>query len=483
MISQLFGRGRLGSDLLTTLVGGVVVAISVLVLYGLIARAMGTEALGDFLLVRRTAFALMGVLLVGMNIGLPFYVAGGNGQAYSSTALAIWLLLTVPLIGLVSWVLSTGWIFGFPTYLILPFFAFTCAYALQFLAYGLLRGRLNMRGAALLSFVGTGLIPIGVFLILKERSVPRLLLFTGLAALVSSGLVYLRQVLSVGGRLPQLEKTRQLLSYGGQRIAGFAAEFVVLAAVPLLILSSSSRTDVAYVNSGISLVRLFITAIAPLGIVLLPRIARARAQGNSARIDFGLDILTKATLLVGAPLALLLGMNSAAILRVWLGAGNEPGAWVLQTILVAFPFYLLVVLLRSPIDAASTRGYNTLVYGLAALALLITFYSLELVGMTSVQRGVISFVTAQVTGAVASLYLGYRFYRINIINPRYLASVLVMLSIATVLLRAIQSVLVGPAALLVGGAALAVMLGLYFVTSKSDWVVGFRSLAAVMFKP
>lgn len=468
----------MGSDLLTTLVSGVAVALGVLVLYGLIARVMGTEALGDYLLVRRTAFALMGVLLVGMNIGLPFYIAGGTGHAYTTTALVIWLVLTVPLIGLVSWILSTGQITGFPTYLILPFFAFTSAYALQFLTYGLLRGRLDMRGAALLQLVGTGLIPIAVFLILRERSVPRLLLFTGLAALTTSGLVYLRLVL-LAGSLPQMDKIRQLLSYGGQRIAGFAAEFVVLGAVPLLILSRSGRTDVAYVNSGISLLRLFITAVAPLGVVLLPRIARARAQGNSARIDFGLDVLTKATLLVGAPLALLLGMNSATILRVWLGAGNEPGTWILQTILVALPFYLLVVLLRTPIDAASSRGYNTLVYGLAALALLITFYSLELVGMRSVQRGVISFVIAQVTGAVASLYLGYRFYRINIINPRYLVSVLLMLSIATVLLHAIQSVLVGTAALLGGGAALVVMLGLYFVTSKSDWVVGLRSLVRV----
>ncbi|MCH7496450.1 MAG: hypothetical protein IH971_01175, partial [Candidatus Marinimicrobia bacterium] len=107
MSSQLFGRGRLGSDLLTTLVSGVAVALGVLVLYGLIARVMGTEALGDYLLVRRTAFALMGVLLVGMNIGLPFYIAGGTGHAYTTTALVIWLVLTVPLIGLVSWILST----------------------------------------------------------------------------------------------------------------------------------------------------------------------------------------------------------------------------------------------------------------------------------------------------------------------------------------------------------------------------------------
>ncbi len=469
------GRGTLRGDLLTTLVSSVAVFVGVLVLYGLIARVMGTEALGEFLLVRRTAFTLMGVFLIGMHLGLPYFVAKDGNHAYGLSALLIFALLTVPLIALASRAISVGLLTGFPTYLALPFFVFTSAYAVQFLAFALLRGRLNIWGANLVQLLGTGLIPIAAFLLLRERSVPLLLRTMGVATVAMSALVYLLNV-DWRGRALELRKAWELLSYGGRRLVGFASEFVLLGGVPLLILGGSSKSDVAYVNSGISLVRLFLVAVGPLGVVLLPRISRAIDQGKTARIAVGLEVLAKSVLLMGVPLALLLSMNSPAILRVWLGAGNEAGVEVLRLIVLALPFYLLIVVLRAPIDAASRRGYNSVVYGSAALSLLALFFGLRALGVPTLDSGILSFVGAHVTGAAGSLYFARKFYGLSLFSSWYLLTLLAVLAFSLVLLYSIRAVVPGPASLVVGAVALGAMLSLYFARSQSDWVADLRSL-------
>ena len=473
--SRLFASGTLGGDFLITLASGVALIAGVLILYGLIARVMGIEALGEFLLVRRTAFSLMGVLLIGMNIGLPYYTAQGGGQEYGATALAVFLLLSLPLIGVSTWALSSGKITGFPENLSLPFAIFTSAYAMQLLTFGLLRGQMKIWGANILQLIGTGLIPLGAFLLVKDQKVPDLIISMGIATLVMSSLVYL-SLMRLGGNTWKPEKARQLLSYGGQRLPGFAAEFVVLGGVPLLILGSSGRTEVAYVIAGISLVRLFLVAVGPLGVVLLPRISRATVQGNLALIAQGLEALTRTTFMVGIPLALLLSMNGSTILQIWLGADNETGAWVIRSIVLSLPFYLLIVLLRSPIDAASVKGYNTVVYGLAAVSLLGTFYGLRAIGIATLEAGIASFVVAHVAGAAASLYFAHRFYGINIMKPWYLLTVIGVLGGSSAAFYSIRAAVPGPISLLWSTLALVAILAFYFTRSRSDWVVGLRAM-------
>ena len=178
-------------DLFITMLNGIGVIAGVLVLYGLIARIMGLEALGEFLLVRRTTFELLGVFLVGINLGLPYYISKGEDRAYGVAAMLLFMPLTIPLIGLVAAALYLGVLSGFPHELALPFFIFSFGYALQLLAYALLRGYLNMLGANLLQLTGTGIIPIIVFVLFHDKGVTPLPVAMGLGTIILSATVYL----------------------------------------------------------------------------------------------------------------------------------------------------------------------------------------------------------------------------------------------------------------------------------------------------
>ena len=458
-----------------TMLNGLAIITGVFVLNGLISRSLGIDALGEFLLVRRTALTILGVFLLGMSIGLPYYIAQGEDKSYGASGLMLFMILTVPFIGLVSAALRRGVLSGFPPEFALPFFLFTAAYALQALAYGLLRGHLNMLGANLLQLLGTGLIPIGAFILFRDQGIVPILLATGVGTFFVSGFVYFRKM-GLGYYALDRSKTQRLLTYGIQRVPSFLAQFILLAGVPLLILPDSSKAEIAYFISGLSLLRLFLVVVGPLGIILLPWLSKAMTAGEEAPMAQNLDVLGKAVLLIAVPLALFLSMNSSIILTIWLGSGSEAGARIVQLVVLALPFYLLMEVLRSPIDAGSTKGYNSVIYGLAALALLIFFYGLKNLGLASVAAGVISFIAAQVTAAVASLYYSHKFYGINVLSPGYLLTILGAMAFSSLFFYVVGAFASGLGAFLIGGTALVSASGLYFARARSEWVVELRSL-------
>ncbi len=468
---------RLGikGDLAVTFINGLGLITGILILYGLIARIMGLEALGEFLLVRRTAFSLMNVLLLGMNIGLPFYISRGGDNTYGTSALLLFGLLTVPLVSVAAVALDLGILSGFPPELALPFFIFTTAYTFQALTYGLLRGHLNILGANLLQLLGTGIIPISIFFIVYDLGMPLIFVTIGLGTVTLSAVAYFVKM-GRGYYTVDWQNMWQLLTYSIRRVPTFVADFILIAGVPLLIVSEVSKAEIAYVNSGISLIRLFLIMVYPLNLVLLPRVSKALAAGKKAPVSRNLEVLCKTVLLIGIPLAALLSVNGSVILEVWLGSGSTTGIRAVQLIVLALPFYLLMEVLRSPIDAASSRAYNSLAHGAAALALLITFYGLKTAGMAGIEAGVISFVVGYLTVAAASLYYTHKIYRISILCPSYLLTVAGITGCFLLLHYSIDAVLPEFWSFLVSGVVLMIALGLYLTKSRSGWVAGLRLL-------
>ena len=48
-------------------------------------------------------------------------------------------------------------------------------------------------------------------------------------------------------------------------------------------------------------------------------------------------------------------------MNLWLGEISDRGAWIVKTLLLFMPFYLFIDILRSPIDAMSEKGINSIV--------------------------------------------------------------------------------------------------------------------------
>jgi len=85
------------ADLMVTLLNGLVVIGGVFILNGLIARLYGLETLGEFLLVKRTLSSVIGILLIGMNVGLPNFLSQKFNKSYGDNTFFIFWLITIPL--------------------------------------------------------------------------------------------------------------------------------------------------------------------------------------------------------------------------------------------------------------------------------------------------------------------------------------------------------------------------------------------------
>ena len=83
------------------------------------------------------------------------------------------------------------------------------------------------------------------------------------------------------------------------------------------------------------------------------------------------------------------------------------------------------------------------------------------------------------TGAVGGLYYTYKFYGINILSPWYLITVLGVVAFSFIIVCSINALVSGLLSLLLGGIALLLTLGLFFLKSRSAWIVDFRSLVTI----
>ena len=108
--SLLEKRLSLKADFLVTGLNGIGTVVGIFIVSGYLARTLGLEALGEYLFVRRIVTAALGVLLLGMNVALPALIARNESSGYGDVAFAVFQLGTLPLIVLLTFVVTEGFI-------------------------------------------------------------------------------------------------------------------------------------------------------------------------------------------------------------------------------------------------------------------------------------------------------------------------------------------------------------------------------------
>src|SRR5260370_16283148 len=168
-----------------------------LLTYKLAAHYLGKTGFAEYAVARRTISILYPIVLLGLGVGLPRYVAmaAGRGDEESKARYLGATLWCVGAAALVCVVLLSAFgsslaflFFGSREYvsLIAPLSLVVAASALHATAYSYFRGILNMRAANLLQFVNFGLMPLAVFLF-YSKSVESLLTALGISSLAVAG--------------------------------------------------------------------------------------------------------------------------------------------------------------------------------------------------------------------------------------------------------------------------------------------------------
>jgi O-antigen/teichoic acid export membrane protein len=379
-------RPSLTADLAATSVTQALTLVLSAASLAILSRRLGELDLGLYTLERRAMALVQPLVLVGLTVATPRYVALSLGRedrregGYALTGLTLVIalagLLALPALAFpqpaaILFLGDAG-----HTALARALAGFVFATAVYQVVYSVFRGYLRMGRAN-----GLELTVVGVLPCLLAAGGPldlvafMWLLNAGIAAAVVVALASAPGVLRPAARRVRgalRQRTRRLLRYGFARTPGDAAIVGVFSLAPIAVVHSAGAVEAGYTSVVQSTVSLVAAAAVPLGVVLLPRAAAAAGAGSVDR-DRSYGVLAHATVDVGLILTGVAFVASPLLVRLWLP--SAPGAVVTaqQIAVLGIAGYVFYIVFRSYLDAVDTRPLSSIPalagFGLIALLL------------------------------------------------------------------------------------------------------------------
>ena len=284
-----------------------------------------------------------------------------------------------------------------------------------------------MLGASINSFIGSILIPVVFFLIYRDLSI--ILIFIGCSVMLLSVIVYILREKNIFKIHINFNEIKNLFKYGIERILSFLSQFFLLAGIPLLLYNEISKTSLAYLNSSISLIRLSLVIIGPIGFIILPRVSKMVANSNKGELETKIRIILSLIFFIGIIGMALMLFYGPIILKFWLGDISREGAIISRLIAFSIPLFMVTGILRSIIDSVSERGYNSIIYLGSAIILIVGYFSLTLFGVSNIVAGIIGFNLGYTVSGVLSIIFVKSILKIKLIPIQLLITLVVQIAV------------------------------------------------------
>jgi O-antigen/teichoic acid export membrane protein len=359
-------------DLGLTAVTEFTVLVAAILLVSIFGRILGAAALGEYLLLRRVVSWLQGVVQLGLGTALTRYVAhavhkqDGTPKVYFLITLGISLLATMTL-GITFWCLKpiiARLLFGSVAmrHLIMPLTLMLFGLAMHAAVYGYYRGYLSMHLANGVEFCNLAVAPLlSITLLSRTQSVAAIVNLIGIVMCLFSTMFALPIfLLKVKNTVVDLRlRAAEMLNYALPRFVGDVSLGGLMALPPIIASHYVAMNRLAYLLLGASMLTVFGTSVTPIGIILLSKASMMLALGRAEDLRTRLDYLVAAVLELSVFGCLQLVVFADVVIRVWVGPSFIQGTLVVRLLLLAVPFYVFYVALRSVVDAVSVIAYNT----------------------------------------------------------------------------------------------------------------------------
>lgn len=344
-----------------------------MVVISILGKSVGPVLLGEYLLIRRMASWFQAGIQLPSAVALPRFVAFNINEsslikqtyflAGLLTSCAIALLISVVLL---FWRNALSYLFFGSAnldHLVLPLCLLLLGLALNGVVFGYYQGTLAMVWASALQVWNLALVPVVVTVFLRSRySIPLIVNTIGLSMCVFACLFAwpIIREWAFGGTLVELKRrSSELLSYGFARIFGDMGLQAMLSLPAVVAAHYFPIGSVSYLLLGGSFLTVIGAATLPLGTILLSRVSRSVAQMQTEQLRLRVTQFINALIELSVFICLQMVVFSDVIVRGWVGSGFLGGIRIMQITILAVPFYFVYAGLRSVIDAAAVKAYNT----------------------------------------------------------------------------------------------------------------------------
>lgn len=352
-----------------TLLTECAVLLSQLLLYKIVAALLGKVGFSEYAVARRVTSLIQPLLLLGLGVGLPRYVAVADSRGdtesghrcFNATLVVTGTttLICLLAIGFLGGELSFLFFADAQHRVLLPsLWVMLAGLTFHSVVYSYLRGQLAMGRANALQFVNMSIVPLLV-LAARPVSARAVLLLTGTGWTLFALITSLLATPLWDFNLHFYKELRVLLRYGIQRVPGDFA-YTALYALPAMVVTHlGGLGDGGMAALAISIVSMITAIFAPVGVILLPKVSRSVGQGNLEELRQEIMLLRKVSVIIPAVLIVAIEFGANMLLRGYLGPNFESAAQIVRVSCIAAVPLSFFCATRSVMDAAYDNAKNT----------------------------------------------------------------------------------------------------------------------------
>jgi len=358
-------------DISLTFIAEAIVLVGFIFIYRLIARNFGPEGVGEYSLVKKVIGFLQPVLFLGLGVGIPRYIAMSRDKEQRSSYLkaggltvVIFTFISLIFINLFKDHFATVF-FGGMKYrdLILPFSLFLAGLILHNLVYSYFRGRLFVKTFNSLQVINLSLVPIIILIFFKNITISKLIILIGSNTFIIAflfSLSFIKDLFAPIKKSQLKNSLKELFCYSLLRVPGDFALAGLFSLGPIFAAHFTSIQEVGYLSVSQSLLIGMCGMVAPLGIVLLPKVSLLTAQGEQETIKKNLNLFIAAVFQCSIFICIQLLIFTDTIIKYWLGPEFSGTIPVMRIALLSAIFYTFYIAMRTILDAIKIKPLNTI---------------------------------------------------------------------------------------------------------------------------
>jgi len=356
-------------DISLTFITEAIVLIAFFFIYRLMAKNFGPEGVGEYSLVKRVIGFLQPVLLLGLGIGIPRYIAMSRSKEERSGyikagGLTVGFLTLIFLIFINLFKESFAKIFfGTAEYvnLVLPLSFFLAGLILTTFVYSYFRGRLFVKTFNILQIINLALVPIGILIIFKNITIEMLVTLIGAATFIVAFIfsLFLIKELFIHTEKRRFKNSlKELFHYSFPRFIASIVYAGLISLAPIFAAHFASIQEVGYLSVSQSLLGATGVAVAPLGLILLPKVSNLISQKREEEIKENLNYLIGATVQLSIFIFFQLIIFTDVIIKYWLGSEFIDAIPIMRIIFCSIIFSLFGGAVGSILEASKVKPIN-----------------------------------------------------------------------------------------------------------------------------
>jgi len=381
-------RSSFGKDAVWTLLGQLVIMLCMLVINKIISNEFSVAEFGRYNIIRRSSAVLTFVILGGMGIALPRYLAIAltkkrikdikltifSSLVYIALVCAFTLLVYIVCKPYICDVVIGG--DSWNEYMVIFCYSFISSLVSYLVAYyrGLDRFKdfnivqIVFQVSLLIPFIFTKKNIVDIFLWWTLFQLFLLILFFG------KELFGFRKILYISIPLKKyIVKIKELSTYSIPRLLGDFLLFA-MSAFPLIYIGERlSMDDTSFFSVSITLFTLTTPIFSFLGVILLPYIARLVADSKTGDAKKIINKLLKYYIVLAVAINVIMFIFMKWMILIFFSADYYEALLPSRIISFALTPAAIYYLYRNPIDAVSVRPYNTYILTVCFILLVIGF--------------------------------------------------------------------------------------------------------------